>query len=157
MVDGGRVSSKTEAASRVRQVLQSVKDRLAQPGGSKVNEATTRAHFLNPLLEALGYSTIDDILFEFYLPDGKTFLDYRLVVDGKPRVGVEAKASGGAVGWVAPEPPLVQATTIRRTATSVTVPRRDAICGSRWQAYQRCRHRRFHSRCRTSRMRHVLH
>ena len=58
----------------------------------KVNEATTRAHFLNPLLEALGYGSIDDIVFEHYLPDGKTFLDYRLVVDGKPRVSVEAKA-----------------------------------------------------------------
>ena len=57
-----------------------------------MNEATTRAHFLNPLLEALGYRSIDDVLFEYYLPDGKTFLDYRLVVDGKPRVAVEAKA-----------------------------------------------------------------
>lgn len=84
--------SKTEAAGRVRQVLQSVKDRLNRGGGSKVNEATTRAHFLNPLLEALGYASIDDLLFEHYLPDGKTFLDYRLVVDGKPRVGIEAKA-----------------------------------------------------------------
>jgi hypothetical protein len=86
------VTTRTEAASQVRKVLQSIKDRIAQPGGFKVNEATTRAHFLNPLLDALGYRSIDDIVFEHYLPDGKTFLDYRLVVDGKPRVAVEAKA-----------------------------------------------------------------
>jgi hypothetical protein len=87
-----RVTTKTEAASRVRSVLQSVKDRLQQPSGIKVNEATTRAHFLNPLLESLGYASIDDIEYEHYLPDGKTFLDYRLFVDGKARVAVEAKA-----------------------------------------------------------------
>lgn len=86
------MTTKTEAASRVRTVLQSIKDHLAQPSVPKVNEATTRAHFLNPLLDALGYRSIDDILFEWYLPDGKTFLDYRLVVGGKPRVAVEAKA-----------------------------------------------------------------
>ena len=86
------MATKTEAASQVRTVLQAVKDRLAQPGGAKLNEATTRAHFLNPLLNALGYSGIDDLEFEHYLPDGKTFLDYRLHVDGKARVAVEAKA-----------------------------------------------------------------
>jgi hypothetical protein len=86
------VTTKTEAASEVRKILQSVKDRMSQPGGVKVNEATTRAHFITPLLGALGYRSIDDILFEVYLPDGKTFLDYRLVVDAKPRVSVEAKA-----------------------------------------------------------------
>jgi hypothetical protein len=46
------VTTKTEAASEVRKVLQLVKDRIEQPGGIKVNEATTRAHFLNPLLAA---------------------------------------------------------------------------------------------------------
>jgi Type I restriction enzyme R protein N terminus (HSDR_N) len=86
------LTTRTEAASEVRKVLQSVKDRLAQPGGAKVNEATTRAHFISPLLGALGYRSIEDILFEVYLPDGKTFLDYRLVVGGKPLVSVEAKA-----------------------------------------------------------------
>ena len=86
------MATKTEAASQVRTVLQSVKDRLAQPGGAKLNEATTRAHFLNPLLNALGYSGIDDLEFEHYLPDGKTFLDYRLYVDGEARVAIEAKA-----------------------------------------------------------------
>lgn len=89
---GALVTTKTEAASLVRTVLQSVKDRLAQPGGARLNEATTRAHFLNPLLNALGYGGIDDLEFEHYLPDGKTFLDYRLHIDGEPRVAVEAKA-----------------------------------------------------------------
>ena len=84
--------TKTEAANEVRKVLQAVKDQFGLPGGAKVNEATTRALFLNPLLRALGYSSIDDLLFEYFLPDGKRFLDYRLVVGGAPKVSVEAKA-----------------------------------------------------------------
>jgi Type I restriction enzyme R protein N terminus (HSDR_N) len=86
------MTTKTEAASQVRTVLQAVKDLLAQPGGAKLNEASTRAHFINPLLNALGYSGLDDLEFEHYLPDGKTFLDYRLYVDGVARVAVEAKS-----------------------------------------------------------------
>ncbi len=86
------MATKTEAASQVRTVLQAVKDRPAQPGGARMNEATTLAHVPNPLLNALGYCGIDDLEFEHCLPDGKTFLDYRLYVDGKARVAVEAKA-----------------------------------------------------------------
>lgn len=86
------MTAKTEADSQVRKVLQTVKDLVGQPGSAKVNEATTRAHLLNPLLAALGYESIDDIEFEHYLPDGETFLDYRLRVEGEPRVSVEAKA-----------------------------------------------------------------
>ena len=86
------MTTKTEAASQVRKVLQQVKDRVAQPGGMKVNEATTRAHFINPLLDGLGYSSIEDVEYEYYLPDGKQFLDYRLKVGGEYRVSVEAKA-----------------------------------------------------------------
>ncbi len=86
------MTTKTEAASRVRTVLEAVKNQIAKPGGLKLNEATTRAHFLNPLLNALGYARMDELEFEHFLPDGKTFLDYRLHVDGKPRVAVEAKA-----------------------------------------------------------------
>jgi len=86
------LTTKTEAASQVRKVLQQVKDQIAKPGGIKVNEATTRAHFINPLLDALGYSSIDDVAFEYYLPDGKQFLDYRLSIRGQFRLAVEAKA-----------------------------------------------------------------
>jgi hypothetical protein len=86
------VTSKTEAASEVRKLLQQVKELLADPAVGKVNEATTRAHIITPLLGALGYRGIGDMEFEIYLTDAKTFLDYRLVVDGRPTVSVEAKA-----------------------------------------------------------------
>jgi hypothetical protein len=40
------VTTKTEAAHDVRKVLQAVKDYRATPGGYKLTEADTRAHFL---------------------------------------------------------------------------------------------------------------
>jgi hypothetical protein len=91
------VTSNTEAASEVRKVLQAVNDQLGQPSGTNVNEATTRAHFLNPLLQVLGYRAIEDIEFEHYLPDGRTFLDHRLVIDGGRKMAIEAKALGATL------------------------------------------------------------
>ena len=120
--------TKTEAAGQVRAVLQGVKDRLAQPGGSNINEATTRAHFLNPLLNALGYSGIDDLVFEYYLPDGKTFLDYRLYVDGRARVAVEAKSLNVAI-------------TDKEAAQGVSYA---SILGDEWTVLTNARHWRLY-------------
>ena len=86
------MTTKTEAAHDVRKVLQAIKDYRAVPGGVKLTEADTRAHFLDPLLRALGYHSIGDIQHEVYIPGSQTYLDYRLVADGIPRVAVEAKA-----------------------------------------------------------------
>ena len=85
------MTTKTEAAFEVRKVLQAVKDYLAAPG-YKLSEADTRAHFIDPLLRSLGYHAIGDIQHEVYVQDAKQFLDYQLIVDGLPRVAVEAKA-----------------------------------------------------------------
>jgi hypothetical protein len=67
----------------------------------------------------------------------------RVVVGMPAIVGVEAKASGGAVGAVAGLARLlVQAATSRAPATSVTIPRRDAMCfslGKRTNAYRGAR------------------
>lgn len=86
------MTTKTEAAHEVRKVLEKVRDFWAQPGHVKLTEADTRAHFIDPLLRALGYDQIGDVQHEVYLPDAKQFLDYELFVGGKPRVSVEAKA-----------------------------------------------------------------
>ena len=86
------MTTKTEAAHDVRKVLQSAKDHVAQPGRPKLSEADTRAHFVDPLLRALGYHLIGDIQHEVYVETAKQYLDYQLVVDALPRVAVEAKA-----------------------------------------------------------------
>jgi hypothetical protein len=83
--------TKTEAAHEVRQVLQLVRDFTAQPS-INLSEADTRAHFIDPLLHALGYHEIGAIRHEVPIPATNERLDYLLVRDQQPMVAVEAKA-----------------------------------------------------------------
>jgi len=92
-----RVTSKTEAAHDVRKVLEAVRQYWTDPSHPKLTEADTRAHFIDPLLRALGYRAIGDIQHEVFVPDAKQYLDYRLLVDGAPRLAVEAKAVDFAI------------------------------------------------------------
>ncbi len=87
------MSVKTDAAVEVRKVLESVKAHLSGTN-AKLGEADTRAWFIDPLLRALGYKEIGDLQHEFYVKDTKEYLDYMLLVNGKPRIAVEAKALG---------------------------------------------------------------
>ncbi|MBA2633953.1 MAG: type I restriction enzyme HsdR N-terminal domain-containing protein [Chloroflexi bacterium] len=87
------MSVKSDAAVEVRKVVESVKAHLSGTGG-KLGEADTRAWFIDPLLRALGYKAIGDLQHEFYVKDTKEYLDYMLLVNGKPRIAVEAKALG---------------------------------------------------------------
>ena len=85
------MSTKAESAKEVRKHSQSLKAFLAS-GSSAIGEADTRAAFIDPLLKSLGYQSIADVQREVYVKDTKEFLDYVLLIDGKPRIGVEAKA-----------------------------------------------------------------
>ncbi len=87
------MATKGEAAAELRRVLERVKEHLVG-GGPKLGEADTRAWFIDPLLRALGYRDIGDLQHEFYVKDTKEYLDYMLLVNGKPRIAVEAKALG---------------------------------------------------------------
>jgi len=89
------MSTKSASALEVRSVLESVKEQLAS--GGKLSEADTRAHFIDPLIRALGYRGIADVEREVYLKDTKEFLDYVLKIDGQPRIAVEAKPIGKSV------------------------------------------------------------
>src|SRR3954449_12687246 len=64
----------------------------------KANEANTRSHLIDPLLAALGWDIFDVTVVdrEYVIYDG-TVLDYALMVDGKPRLFLEAKALGKAL------------------------------------------------------------
>ena len=91
------MATKTEAAHEVRKVLEAVKGFYSAPGHTKLTEADTRAHFIDPLIRALGYGEIGDVQHEVYVQDAKQYLDYLLCLDGKPCVGVEAKALDSAI------------------------------------------------------------
>lgn len=64
-------------------------------GTKAANEANTKAVLIEPILQALGWDTTDpsQVSREYRVFDG-TFLDYALLIDGQPRLFVEAKAIG---------------------------------------------------------------
>lgn len=57
-----------------------------------LNEAMTRKYLIDPVLAMLGYESPDELHLEVRVPNTGEFIDYELVVDGKPRAIVEAKA-----------------------------------------------------------------
>jgi Restriction Enzyme Adenine Methylase Associated/Type I restriction enzyme R protein N terminus (HSDR_N) len=58
----------------------------------RLSETDTRVHLVDPILRILGYSAVGDIRREVPVPATKEFLDYELLVDGRPQAIVEAKA-----------------------------------------------------------------
>src|SRR4051812_21698322 len=79
-------------ASTIESAL-AIAEQLKTAGAA--NEANTKAHVIEPLLGALGWTLTDfnEVDREYKVFDG-TFLDYALRVDGKPKLFVEAKALG---------------------------------------------------------------
>ena len=72
--------------------IADVADR-AQSGS--MNETNTRVLLIEPVLDALGWDTrdLESVTREYKVYDG-SFLDYALLVEGKPSLFVEAKALG---------------------------------------------------------------
>ena len=62
------------------------------------NESPTRQLLIDPLLDALGWDFEDSsrVILEF--PIGRLRVDYVLIVDGRPKIAVEAKRFGTAIG-----------------------------------------------------------
>jgi predicted type IV restriction endonuclease len=92
------MSAKSEAAHDVRRVLHSVKAFLATPSPYALSDAATRARFTEPLLRALGYHSVGDVRHDVAIPNATQCLDYVLLIDGEPRVGIASKALGA---WAA--------------------------------------------------------
>ena len=124
------MTTKTEAAHDVRKVLQAVKDFYGKPGHVKLTEADTRAHFIDPLIRALGYQEIGDVQHELYLTPAKQFLDYLLFLDGNARIAVEAKALDAAVGDANGGAQVVQYSVILGVEWGVVTN------GRQWRLYQ---------------------
>lgn len=124
------MTTKTEAAHDVRKVLQAVKDFHGTPGHVKLTEADTRAHFIDPLIRALGYQEIGDVQHELFLAPAKQFLDYLLFLDGKARIAVEAKALDVPVADANGGAQVVQYAVILGVEWGV------ATNGHQWRLYQ---------------------
>lgn len=58
----------------------------------RLSEADTRSYLVDPVLRLLGYAGVKHLRREVPVPATKEFIDYELLIDGKPHAIVEAKA-----------------------------------------------------------------
>ena len=77
---------------------QAVREVLGRHQRGAMNESNTKVLLVEPVLEALGWDTkdLDCVTREHKVYDG-SFLDYALLIAGKPVLFVEAKAWGGTI------------------------------------------------------------
>ena len=74
------------------QVIEELLDKAEKYEGKSINEADTKALFIEPMLAVLGWDIqdLDVVTREYSVYDG-TFLDYALRAGSQPRLLVEAK------------------------------------------------------------------
>jgi len=87
----------TEASSsrdRVAAALKTLRGRAAHPDAERLPEAATKSQFVEPLLHAMGYESLDDIEWEHHIKASGEYIDYVLKVAGNPVIAVEAKSFG---------------------------------------------------------------
>lgn len=76
----------------IRQTLGEVKAFLAQEAPPRLSEADTKAHFVEPLILALGWQGIGTVTREYYVRNSQEFIDYVLKGTSGPLVAIETKA-----------------------------------------------------------------
>ena len=86
--------------SAVQDVLPVIRERIALHQGQGINEMSTRAVLINPMLKALGWDSEDLELVqqEYRFQSSDNPVDYALMDGGKPSLFVEAKALGSNLG-----------------------------------------------------------
>jgi predicted type IV restriction endonuclease len=82
--------------SSLEQSLTQVRARLQRAGAVPIREDNTKARLIEPLLLALGWDVTDwdEVQREYKPRRSDNPVDYALLIDGRPRVLVEAKALG---------------------------------------------------------------
>lgn len=80
-----------ETVAMLRQRIEIRRDYLAR------NESPTRQLLVDPLLDALGWDFEDSSRLILEFPIGRLRMDYALLIDGRPKVAVEAKRFGTAL------------------------------------------------------------
>lgn len=81
--------------SKLSQVLDEIRAKIAQYRGKKPCEEETKAKLINPVLGALGWDVRqDEVSMEFRHAPSHNPVDYGLLISGNPTVLVEAKALG---------------------------------------------------------------
>ncbi len=80
------------AKETVRRTLEQAKAFLAQEAAPRINEADTRAFFIDPLVRALGWDGIGVVSREYHVRSSGEYIDYVLNGPGGRLLAVEAES-----------------------------------------------------------------
>lgn len=81
----------SSAKVAIRQTLDEAKSFLAQEFPPLLSEADTKAHFVEPLLRALGWHGLGVVTREYYVRNSQEFIDYALRHGDKLVLAIETK------------------------------------------------------------------
>jgi len=79
------------ARELIRSRLTQVKAFLAQDAPPRLSESDTKAHFLEPIIAALGWEGIEVVRREYFVRNSQEFIDYVMFGPPKPLLAIEAK------------------------------------------------------------------
>lgn len=80
------------ARERIRATLDEAKAYLATPAPSPLSESDTRANFIEPLIDALGWRGIGVVQREYYITNSREYIDFVLSDGGRRVMAIEAKS-----------------------------------------------------------------
>lgn len=75
----------------IRVTLSGVKALLAQESPPRLSEADTKANFIEPVIEALGWQGTGVVTREYYVRNSQEFIDYVMAGPSGPLLAIEAK------------------------------------------------------------------
>ena len=81
-----------QAKDRIRRTLGEVKGFLNQEASPSINEADTKAFFIEPLILALGWSGFGIVTREYYVKNSQEFIDFVMSGPDGPLLAIETKA-----------------------------------------------------------------
>jgi len=112
------------------QAVESLRAKLPDLRARDLKEASTRAIVIDPILGALGWDVRDPskVQLEYTTIDGKS-ADYALVVEGKPKILVEAKPLGDSLS------DIKAVTQVVAYAGNAGIPWCILTNGVKWQVY----------------------
>ena len=80
-----------DAKDAIQRRLAQVKTFLAQEAPPRLSEADTKAHFIEPIVAALGWEGIGVVTREYYVRNSQEFIDYVMAGPTGPLLAIEAK------------------------------------------------------------------
>jgi hypothetical protein len=83
----------------LQEALGQVRARIERYKDSSLNEEQTRYALIDPIIRALGWDTedIDEVRSQYRFQSNDNPVDYALIISGKPRLFLEAKALRGSL------------------------------------------------------------